>query len=212
MTGVYPVSLDVSRCRVLVVGGGTVAHRKVAGLVEAGGRPELVSPALCEPLRTLVERQGLRYAPRPFAPGDTRGYVLVFAATDRREVNAEVAREAAAAGALVNVVDAPDGGSLRVPATLRRGEVMVSLATGGAAPLFARRLRDRLAETVTPGVGRAAARLAALRRELRSRIPDDEARRRAFWFALLTSDFLDAAIAGRDEEVESRIARCLSQS
>jgi siroheme synthase (precorrin-2 oxidase/ferrochelatase) len=61
-------------------------------------------------------------------------------------------------------------------------------------------------------VGRAAARLRELRAELRARWPDDERRRRSLWFELVTPEFLDCAVAGQDEEVELRIARCLSQS
>jgi precorrin-2 dehydrogenase/sirohydrochlorin ferrochelatase len=208
----YPVLLDLRRVRVLVVGGGAVATRKVEGLVEAGGRPDVVAPELTPELRALAEREGLACRLRPYAPGDVVGYTLVFAATDRPEVNARVAREAAEAGALASVADAGAGSDFHVPATIRRGPVVVALATGGASPLLSRRLRERLEAVVTPGVGRAAARLETVREEVRARWPEDEARRRAFWFDLITPGFLDSAVEGRDEEVEARISRCLSQS
>lgn len=94
----------------------------------------------------------------------------------------------------------------------RRDDVVVALSTGGASPLLARRLRERLECVVTPGLGRAAGRLSALRGEVRERWPADEERRRAAWFHLITPEFLEAAIAGRDDEVEHRITACLSQS
>jgi precorrin-2 dehydrogenase/sirohydrochlorin ferrochelatase len=208
----YPVLLDLRRVRVLVVGGGAVATRKVEGLVEAGGRPDVVAPELTPELRDIAEREGLSCRLRPYAPGDAAGYALVFAATNRPEVNARVAREAAEAGALASVADAGAGSDFHVPATIRRGEVVVALSTGGASPLLSRRLRERLEVVVTPGVGRAAARLETVREEVRARWPEDEARRRAFWFDLITPDLLDSAVEGRDEEVEARISRCLSQS
>lgn len=212
MSALYPVLLDLRRVRALVVGGGAVAARKVEGLVEAGGRPEVVAPELTAELRTLAEREGLVVRARAFRAGDTAGFGLVFAATDRPEVNAQVAREAAAAGALASVADAGAESAFHVPATVRRGDVVVALSTGGASPLLARRLRERLEAVVTPGVGRAASRLDEVRDRVRARWPEDEARRRAFWFDLITPDFLDDAIAGRDEEVEARVSRCLSQS
>lgn len=212
MSGLLPVMLDASRLLVLVVGGGAVALRKTRGVLDAGGRPEIVSPEIVEELRALVVEHGLAWQPRPYEPGDARGRHLVFAATDRADVNAAVAHEAVADRALVSVADDGEGSLFHLPAVLRQGEVVVALSTGGASPLLARRLRDRLAALVTPGVGRAARRLAALRDEVQARWPRDEARRRALWFRLVTPELLDAAVAGRDDEVESRIARCLSQS
>lgn len=212
MSGLYPVFVDAARLRVLVVGGGEVALRKARGVTEAGGRPDLVSPALHDELRTLTERLRLVWHPRAYETGDARGYHLVFAATDSPAVNAAVAREAEAAGALVTLADAGDESTFHVPAQIRQGDVVVAFSTGGASPLLARRLRERLEAVVTPGLGRAAGRLARLRDELRARFPADEGRRRAAWFSLVTSEFVDAAVAGRDEDVETQIARCLSQS
>jgi precorrin-2 dehydrogenase/sirohydrochlorin ferrochelatase len=212
VSALYPVLLDLSRAPVLVVGGGAVALRKVQGLLEAGARPAVVAPELSAELRALVEREGLECRLRPWRTGDAAGSRLVFAATDHAEVNAEVAREAESAGAWVNVADNPEASAFHVPAVVRSGEVVVALSTGGASPLLARRLRERLEGVVTPGVGRAARRLTEVRAEVRARWPHDEVRRRAFWFDLITPEFLDCAVAGQDEEVELRITRCLSQS
>jgi precorrin-2 dehydrogenase/sirohydrochlorin ferrochelatase len=212
VTSPYPALLDLREARVLVVGGGEVAARKVRTLVECGGHPEIVAPALDAELAALVERSGLHWRARAYQAGEASGFHLVFAATDRPEVNSAVAREARGAGAWVNVADDAAASTFHVPAALRAGEVTVALSTGGASPLLARRLRERLEETVTPGLGRAVDRLRGTRAEVHARWPDDEGRRRAFWFTLITQEFLDCAIAGQDEEVESRIEACLSQS
>ena len=212
MSARLPLLVDAARLRVLVVGGGAVALRKVRGVVEAGGRPEIVSPELCAGLREVVEGAGLLWKARGWEAGDARGFHLVFAATDRAEVNSEVAREAEAGGALVSVANDGAGSLFHLPAVIRREGVTVAFSTGGAAPLLARRLRERLEAVVTPGLGRAAARLAALRGEVQARWAGDEGRRRALWFELITPEFVDDAVAGRDEDVERRIGRCLSQS
>ncbi|HKP77316.1 MAG TPA: bifunctional precorrin-2 dehydrogenase/sirohydrochlorin ferrochelatase, partial [Longimicrobiaceae bacterium] len=151
MSARYPVMLDVSRLSVLVVGGGEVALRKVRALVEAGGRPEIVSPEVHPELLELIREHGLVWTQRAYEEGDARGFDLVFAATDSPDVNAHVARVAAEGRALVDVADEPRRSTFHVPACIRRDDVVVAFATGGASPLLARRLRERLESVVTPG-------------------------------------------------------------
>jgi siroheme synthase-like protein len=208
----YPVLLDVSRLRVLVVGGGAVALRKVRALVDAGALPEIVSPEIHPELEALVRAHALLWQARRYESSDVFDMSLVFAATSSAEVNAAVARDADENHTPVNVADDGEGSTFHVPSSIHRDEVVVAVSTGGASPLLARRLRERLEAVVTPGLGRAARRLARARAEVRARWPADEGRRREAWFALVTPDFMDAAIAGRDDEVEHRITACLSQS
>jgi precorrin-2 dehydrogenase/sirohydrochlorin ferrochelatase len=204
--------LDLSRLRVLVVGGGAVGTRKVAGLVEAGGRPSIVSPQVTEELRGMIRDAGLVWEERAYRTGDAAGFRLVFAATDRPDVNQWVTDDARAGGSLVTRADEGGESDFHVPSHIRRDDVVVAFSTGGASPLLARRIRERLeAGVVTPGLGRAARRLADVRAEVQARWADEE-RRRAFWFELITPGFLDLAVQGRDEEVEQAIDRCLSQS
>lgn len=212
MSALFPILLDARRIRVLIVGGGAVAERKAAALVEAGGRPVIVSPEATGGLREIVSIHRLQWHRRRYEQGDAIDRHLVFAATDDAAVNAAVARDAAAAGALASMADDGAGSDFHLPAVIRQGEVLVALSTGGASPLLARRLRDRLQAVVTPGLGRAAGRLARVREQVRARWPGDEARRRSAWFSLVTPEFVDAAIAGRDEDVEHSISTCLSQS
>jgi precorrin-2 dehydrogenase / sirohydrochlorin ferrochelatase len=209
----YPLMVDVARLRVLVVGGGAVATRKVDGLLAAGGRPEVVSPEVSQALGETIAREGLRWQARPYRTGDASTFRLVFAATDRADVNGWIADDARAGGALVSRADEGGASDFHVPSHVRRDEVVVALSTGGASPLLARRVRERLeAAVATPGLGRAARRLAEARAEVQARWAGDEARRRAFWFELITPEFLDLAVAGRDEDVEQAIRRCLLQS
>jgi siroheme synthase-like protein len=210
--GLYPVMLDVFQFPALVVGGGQVAARKVAGLVEAGGLPVIVSPQVTAELLDLIHRHELSWFARPYARGEAAGYRLVFAATDDHGVNEVVAADARGGGALWTRADDADDADFHVPAHIRQDDVVVAFSTGGASPLLARRLRERLEDVVTPGLGRAARRLAGVREDVQARWPADEGRRRAFWFELITPEFLDLAVAGRDEDVEQAIRRCLSQS
>lgn len=87
---------------------------------------------------------------RPYRQGDLEGAFLAFTATDSREVNAAVAREARERGVPVNVADNPAEGDFAVPSTLRRGRLQVSVSTGGASPTLARRVRSALEEAFGP--------------------------------------------------------------
>ena len=136
----YPLFMDVSGRRCVVVGGGGVASRKARGLLASGACVTVVSPVVSPEIESMdvtVER-------RPYAPGDLAGAALAFAATDRREVNAAVAREARDNGIPVNVADRPAEGDFALPSVLRRGGLQVAVSTGGASPTLARRVRDAL--------------------------------------------------------------------
>jgi siroheme synthase-like protein len=172
----------------------------------------IVAPELSDDLRAAVDAHELTWFARAYRSVDVEGFHLVFAATSSAEVNAAVADDARRAGALVSRADEGGESDFQVPSHLRREQVVVAISTGGASPLLARRIGERLDDVVTAGLGRAAGRLAEARADVQARWAGDEARRRAFWFSLITPEFLDLAIQGRDEDVERAIARCLSQS
>jgi precorrin-2 dehydrogenase / sirohydrochlorin ferrochelatase len=144
----------------VVVGGGAVAARKARTLHEAGAEVVVVSPEVHPQLRDL----GVEVRERPYEPGDLEGADLAFAATDRREVNAAVAREAHARGVRVNVADRPVEGDFAVPSTLRRGGLQVAVSTGGASPTLARRIRGELEEVFGPEWAGVVEELEAVRR------------------------------------------------
>ena len=133
----YPLFMDVSGSRCVVVGGGGVASRKARGLLKSGARVVVVSPEVAPE----IEAMDVTLERRPYAPGDLAGAALAFAATDRREVNAAVAREAKKNGIPVNVADRIADGDFALPSVLRRGGLQVAVSTGGASPTLARKIR-----------------------------------------------------------------------
>src|SRR5215204_806117 len=116
--------------------------RKARKLLQAGAEVVVVSPAVLSELESIGAE--IRY--RPYEAGDLEGADLAFTATDSREVNAAVAREARERGVLVNVADEPSEGDFALPSTLRRGRLQVAVSTGGASPTLAARIRRELEE------------------------------------------------------------------
>jgi precorrin-2 dehydrogenase/sirohydrochlorin ferrochelatase len=173
----YPINMiGLEQRRSVVVGGGNVAARKVAGLIEAGAHVTVISPALAPELETLAEAGRIIFIDRPYRRGDLAGAFLVIAATDDPAANQAVWREAEQRGCLVNVVDDPAHSNFILPAVVRRGDVSVAVSTGGASPALARRLRERLETLVGPEYGELADLLAELRPQLLSRFESGEAR------------------------------------
>lgn len=170
----YPVELRLSGRPVLVVGGGEVAARKVAGLLRAGADVRAVSPAFCP---QLMETQELTKILRPYGPECLEDVCLVFACTDDRAVNATVAADARARGIWCNVADEPAECDFFVPAVHRQGELSISVGTGGASPRLAALLRDRLASLSGPEWGILIEELARARDLVKTRVADPGLRR-----------------------------------
>jgi uroporphyrin-III C-methyltransferase / precorrin-2 dehydrogenase / sirohydrochlorin ferrochelatase len=162
----YPVVLtDLQMMTCLVVGGGMVAERKITALLEAEAQVTVVSPAVTPTISRWADDGRLRCVERPFEADDVLGCALVIAATNDRQVNAAVARTARAAGVLVNVVDDPDGGSFITPATVRRGDLVVSVTTGGQSPALAALVRRTLERTIGAEYATLLDLLGTLRRD-----------------------------------------------
>lgn len=161
-----PINLDISGLTVVIVGGGAVAHRKCLSLLAAGARVIVIAPELTPPLALLAAESTVTHQPRPFAPGDLTGAALVFAATDSRDTNAAVARDARSQGIPVNVADAPEAGTFTLPAVLQQGDLQIAVATGGRSPALARAVRDRLIPLFGPEYALTLRLLGKLREKL----------------------------------------------
>ena len=123
-----------------------MANRKARKLLQARAEVVVISPEV----RPELESVAVEVRRRSYRRGDLEGASLAFAATDAREVNAAVAREARERGIPVNVADEPAEGDFALPSTLRRGRLQVAVSTGGASPALARRIRDELEEAFGP--------------------------------------------------------------
>ena len=139
-----PILLKIKGKKCVVVGGGTVALRKVSMLLDCGARVTVISPALHPDLAALAEEKAIRPVHRDYRAEDLRNATLVIAATDGKKTNRKVAEDARRAGALVNVVDDPGPSDFIVPSILRRGDLIISVSTSGASPALARKIRTRL--------------------------------------------------------------------
>lgn len=145
-TSYYPIALRLKGRRVLIVGGGKVAERKVKKLLEIGARVRIVSPCLTVGLRKLLKDKKINWLNRAARSLDARGMDIVIAATEESAVNRDVSRWAKERGALVNVVDQPSLSSFISPAILRRRKAIIAVYTDGKDPVLSRDLKNFLKE------------------------------------------------------------------
>ena len=197
------VSLDGRRC--LVVGGGEVAERKVAALLDAGAMVRLVSPALTPALKRLSVSDAVEYRARHWQPGDLGDCVLAFAATDDSELHRAIAEEARALRVPLNVADEPELCDFISPSIVRRGDLQIAISTSGASPALASRVRRDLEAVIGPEYETLTLILRAARSHLRVNQPDQQERARVL--QAMVASAIDERIRDEDWPAVDRILR-----
>lgn len=201
----YPICLvNLQDKRCLVVGGGTVAERKVRSLLQVDAKVAVVSPTLAVSLRQLVEEGQVEWVQREYQQGDLTGSFLVIGATDDGGTNEQVWQEAIERGLLINIVDDLARCNFIVPSLVRRGDLCLAISTGGKSPALAKRLRERLEAEFGPEYAEFVALLGDLRERVKAKYPETE-ERKAMWYRLVDSDIIELIRQGRDDLARQRV-------
>ncbi|NIR58376.1 MAG: uroporphyrinogen-III C-methyltransferase [Gammaproteobacteria bacterium] len=203
-----PVMLDVRGRPVTVVGGGTVAARKVELLLRAGARVTIVAPELEPGLAARRRAEEVSYLEARFTPERLGDCALAIAAADEPQVNAEVSETARARGIPVNVVDRPELSSFVMPAIVDRSPLVVTVSSGGRAPVLARLVRARVEAMLPAAYGRLAEWMGRWRDTVKQRLREAGARRR-LWEAVVEGPIGEKMLAGREREAEAALANTL---
>lgn len=198
----YPIFLDLRAQHCLVIGGGEVAERKVATLLQAAGQVTVISPTLTPQLQAWVEERKITAHLFPYQKGDMHGFSLVFAATDDEELHRQIAAEAQEAGIFLNVVDRPALCSFIVPAIVSQGDLTLAISTSGTSPALAKKIRQELTQQFGPEYAQALSLLARVRElTANARLTPDE--RQQIFTTLVESPLLDYFRAGQIDQVDA---------
>jgi len=165
--GYLSICVDMSGRRCLIIGGGAVAERKVATLLELGARVEIVSPRLTPDLERWGRDGSICCRKRLYRGGDLLGKEFVFVATSDAALNRSVAAAAQSLKIWVNAADDPDNCDFILPSIMRRGALIVAVSTGGGSPALARLIREELEDHLSEDYGTMLECAAGVRRELR---------------------------------------------
>ncbi len=159
----FPINIDIRNRPCTVIGGGRVALRKVKGLLACGATVTLISPAANRELETLAAQGQIIWHDRGYKYGDLAGSFLVIAATDDEAVQEQVYAEAEKGNLLLNVADVPKWCNFILPATVRQGDLAISISTAGKSPALAKRLRQELEKSFGPEYNLALELMGSLR-------------------------------------------------
>ena len=207
MASMYPVTLKLTGKRCTVVGGGMVAARKVASLLEQDAQVTVISPDLHEELSGMQNQ--FIWKKESYSDGMLEGSFLVIAATGSRQVNHTVYEWCEEHQVLVNVVDSLEESNFTVNAMVQRGDLMLAVSTSGISPAVSRKIRQELEQTYGPEYGVMLEILAETRQEAMETI-QDSGKRRQFLQSVADMELPELLKKETKEEVQKRVKLCLS--
>lgn len=164
--GYISFNLQLQDRPIVIVGGGSVAQRKVTGILPSGARLTVISPTLTYELQQLRSSGEISHVPRKYLPGDLDGVFMVIAATNDHDVNRLVAEDAGKLGILAEITDNPALGNVTSPALVRQGDLSIAISTNNRSPALAAAIKRELAPLFGPEYARAVRLLGAIREKL----------------------------------------------
>ncbi len=204
----YPIFLDLTDRRVVLVGGGSVAVRKAGVLLDAGARLVVVADRASDVLTRLCTERGAELVRARYAKEYIAEAVLVIAATNDEKVNRQVYSDCQELGILCNVVDDPPLCDFFVPAVVRRGDLQIAIGTDGYCPAYSGHLRKKLEAIITEQHGQFLTELEWARKRILEAL-SDPAERKTLLGAVVDDESFDYFTANGSsawrEKTEERI-------
>jgi precorrin-2 dehydrogenase / sirohydrochlorin ferrochelatase len=140
----YPLFLDITDRRCIVIGGGDVAERKVERLLDFGACVVVIGMALTPGLEIMKNEGRINHIAADYDKAFIDDAFLIIGATDRDDINAKISRDGREKGILVNIVDDPDKCDFVLPSLIRQGDLLIAISTGGKSPALAKKLREEM--------------------------------------------------------------------
>ncbi len=148
----FPTFIDLKDKEILVVGGGTVATRKVEKLLPFGGKLTVVAPEVSEKLKYLARKGKIKLKRRRFLTGDLKNKSLVVVATDDVKLQERIFKLCNKKGILCNSVDNPEFCNFVFPALVVRGDLVIGITTSGKAPALSKEVRILIEKALPEGI------------------------------------------------------------
>ncbi|MDR1876075.1 MAG: siroheme synthase CysG [Flavobacteriaceae bacterium] len=204
-----PVFLNLKNKKVLVVGGGEVARRKVSLLLASEAEVIIIARELCGTLSVLEEEKKVKWIAREFDAEQISRIFLIVAATDDGELNKRLFHWAEERQIWINVVDNPDLCTFIFPSIIDRSPVIAAISSGGKAPVLIKQLREKLESLLPQSLGEAANIAGRWRDRVKQKIHSPTARR-LFWEKLFRKTFI--SLADNEQEAERYLEQSLEDS
>lgn len=172
----FPMFVDMSTLKVLVVGGGSIAMDKIEKLLDFTKEITVIAIEVDDDTQRLIERYALTLHTRAYSMGDIQGFDVVIAATDIEALHRSIYEESRGSRILLNSVDDTEYCDFIFPSYIKKDDLTIAFSTGGASPAFAKQLRQYFEEVVPHSVGKFLQKM----KNLRTSIPKSQERMRYF--------------------------------
>ncbi|NQS97477.1 MAG: bifunctional precorrin-2 dehydrogenase/sirohydrochlorin ferrochelatase [candidate division Zixibacteria bacterium] len=176
----FPLFFRTAGKKILVIGGGKVAERKVQQLLEFGAEITIVAPETTQKLKASANIAKIKWEKRGYQKGEANGYSLVIATTNEPEVNRQIHQDAVVNGVLLNVVDQPELCTVIFPAMIRRGDMTIAISSDGKAPFLTREVKEGLDRTISRSLGRIVEMAVIYREWVRKNCEDEAVKRKLY--------------------------------
>lgn len=200
----YPINVDLRNRPCLVIGGGTVAERKVTRLLDEGAVVTIIAPTATDTLKDRASSGLLTWKAKKYERGDEKPFFLIICATDDESVSRMASQAAEDAGKPINVCDVPELCSFTLPAIVRQGDLQLAISTNGKGPAFSRWLRQKLEQQFDDRYSRWLDEVARVRSAAREALPSSKDRH-AFWRTALSDDVMALVEANDIDEAGRRL-------
>ena len=170
----YPIFLKVHQLNVLIVGGGKVAHEKLSFLLKSSPNARVAVFAIdfCDEIKELAEKHKVPLVFRPYGDNLMHKKDIVIGATNDREVNKEIYRDAKARNILVNIADTPEYCDFYLGGIVTKGDVKIAISTNGKSPTTAKRLRQFLEDVIPENINDLVNNLNQFRKKIKGNFED----------------------------------------
>jgi uroporphyrin-III C-methyltransferase/precorrin-2 dehydrogenase/sirohydrochlorin ferrochelatase len=206
-----PIFINLRNKKCLVIGGGSVALRKINLLLKAQTKIDCIAMNFCDDLIALSETNDIDLVAKHFEPGDIRSYSVIISATNDESLNTLVSKIAHESGTPVNVVDSPDLSSFIMPSIVDRAPVVIAISSAGKAPVLARIIRAKL-ETIIPNAYGELAEIAGQYREKVKQRFNNIKDRRKFWEGVFSGVVAEKVFSGRSQEAVKELEKRLIET
>jgi len=173
----YPIFLELGSRRAVVIGGGTVAVRKVQALLTAGARVVVVAERIDDMMTALCQGMDAELIMSKYSKNYLAGALLAIAATNNARLNKQIYKDCQELEVLCNVVDVPELCDFFVPAVVKRGNLQIAIGTEGQCPAYAGHIRKKLEKIFTEKHGQFLAELETLRKDIIKNVPEPSDRK-----------------------------------
>jgi uroporphyrin-III C-methyltransferase/precorrin-2 dehydrogenase/sirohydrochlorin ferrochelatase len=209
--GHLPLFIDVQNKPCLVVGAGSIATRKLSMLVESGAKVTVLAPNSTEKVSKMSNEGKIEYLQRIFKDEDIKGQFLIVAATDDTNLNIHIADIAKNNGIFVNVANDSSAGNTLLPSVVDRAPMKIAISTGGASPVLARLVRNKLESFIPSAYGNLAHLIKDFREIVKEKFSSVDQRRK-FWESVLQGPVAEMIFSGQEEAARKLLREKIKDS